>query len=49
ELLALEERIGDVSTGLSEDMIHKFMKQRFFMSLMTESSSDLEPCCICQV
>ncbi|KAK2380611.1 RING/U-box superfamily protein [Trifolium repens] len=48
ELLALEERIGDVSTGLSEDMINKFMKQRFHMSLMTESSSDLEPCCICQ-
>lgn len=48
ELLALEERIGDVSTGLSEDIINKLMKQRFYMSLMTESSSDLEPCCICQ-
>ncbi|CAK8577477.1 unnamed protein product [Lathyrus sativus] len=48
ELLALGERIGDVSTGLNEDIIHKLMKQRFFTSLMTESSSDLEPCCICQ-
>ncbi|XP_027345785.1 E3 ubiquitin-protein ligase MBR2 isoform X2 [Abrus precatorius] len=48
ELLALEERIGDVSTGLSEDTIVKLMKQRLFMSVMTESSTDLEPCCICQ-
>ncbi|QCD83271.1 E3 ubiquitin-protein ligase [Vigna unguiculata] len=44
ELLALEERIGDVSTGLSEDVIVKLMKQR----LMTQSSTVLEPCSICQ-
>lgn len=49
ELLALEERIGDVSTGLSEDNIVKLMKQRIYTSVMTESPSDLEPCCICQV
>lgn len=48
ELLALEERIGDVSTGLSEDIIAKLMKQRIHVSFMTESSSELEPCCICQ-
>ncbi|KAF7810981.1 E3 ubiquitin-protein ligase MBR2 isoform X2 [Senna tora] len=48
ELLALEERIGDVNTGLSEDSIMKLMKRRLFMSVMTESSMDLEPCCICQ-
>ncbi|KAI4295665.1 hypothetical protein L6164_035684 [Bauhinia variegata] len=48
ELLALEERIGDVSTGLSEDIIMKVMKQRIHVSLMTDSSTDLEPCCICQ-
>ncbi|XP_012087508.1 E3 ubiquitin-protein ligase MBR2 isoform X2 [Jatropha curcas] len=48
ELLALEERIGDVSTGLSEGTIFKLMKQQKYMSMMTESPADLEPCCICQ-
>ncbi|XP_015940183.1 E3 ubiquitin-protein ligase MBR2-like [Arachis duranensis] len=48
ELLALEERIGDVSTGLSKDVIIKSMKQQIYMSVMAESSTDLEPCCICQ-
>ncbi|CAL0331316.1 unnamed protein product [Lupinus luteus] len=48
ELLALEERIGDVNTGLCEDVIINLMKQRIYMSFMTESSTDLEPCCICQ-
>ncbi|XLR44248.1 hypothetical protein S83_028908, partial [Arachis hypogaea] len=48
ELLALEERIGDVSTGLSKDVIIKSMKQQIYMSVMVESSTDLEPCCICQ-
>ncbi|XLR50322.1 hypothetical protein HN51_001002 [Arachis hypogaea] len=49
ELLALEERIGDVSTGLSEDVIMKSIKQQIYMSVMAESSTDLEPCCICQL
>ncbi|KAL4396581.1 hypothetical protein AHAS_Ahas01G0106200 [Arachis hypogaea] len=49
ELLALEERIGDVSTGLSEDVIMKSMKQQIYMSVMVDSSTDLEPCCICQL
>ncbi|KAK8263181.1 hypothetical protein V6Z11_D12G024400 [Gossypium hirsutum] len=48
ELLALEERIGDVSTGLSEEMILKLMEQRKHSSTSTESQQDLEPCCICQ-
>ncbi|KAI4298472.1 hypothetical protein L6164_032026 [Bauhinia variegata] len=48
ELLALEEHIGDVNTGLSEDIIMKVMKQRIYVSLMTDCSTDLEPCCICQ-
>ncbi|KAJ7967472.1 E3 ubiquitin-protein ligase MBR2 [Quillaja saponaria] len=48
ELLALEERMGDVSTGLSEEMIMKLMKQQVYVSVMTESPPDLEPCCICQ-
>ncbi|KAJ4716295.1 E3 ubiquitin-protein ligase MBR2-like [Melia azedarach] len=48
ELLALEERIGDVSTGLSEEMIMKIMKQKKYIFIEIESPSDQEPCCICQ-
>ncbi|XP_024980398.1 E3 ubiquitin-protein ligase MBR2-like isoform X2 [Cynara cardunculus var. scolymus] len=43
ELLALEERIGDVKTGLKEEVILKSMKQRKHVS-----TSNLEPCCICR-
>ncbi|CAA6672559.1 unnamed protein product [Spirodela intermedia] len=32
ELLALEERIGNVSTGLGEDTVHKNLKQRKYVS-----------------
>ncbi|XVE66815.1 hypothetical protein DITRI_Ditri08aG0109800 [Diplodiscus trichospermus] len=46
ELLALEERIGDVSTGLSEETVVKLMKQQKYSSSTTEQES--EPCCICQ-
>ena len=49
ELLALEERIGDVSTGLSEETILKLLKQEKHVPPRTESPADLEPCCICQV
>lgn len=45
----MEERIGDVSTGLSEDSISKLMKQRQFVTVAPDSPLDLEPCCICQV
>nr|GMD84287.1 E3 ubiquitin-protein ligase MBR2-like [Ipomoea batatas] len=49
ELLALEERIGNVNTGLSEESILKVMKQRKYESTRCGGlSSDLEPCCICQ-
>ncbi|KAL9415174.1 hypothetical protein AB3S75_043451 [Citrus x aurantiifolia] len=48
ELLALEERIGDVSTGLNEETIMKIMKQKRYTSLEIEIPSDEEPCCICQ-
>ncbi|KAJ6896408.1 E3 ubiquitin-protein ligase MBR2 [Populus alba x Populus x berolinensis] len=48
ELLALEERIGDVSTGLSRETILKLMKQQKHVPVSTESPADLEPCCICQ-
>ncbi|GJX61954.1 hypothetical protein Tco_0294854, partial [Tanacetum coccineum] len=37
ELLALEERIGDVKTGLTEDVILKSMKQRKHMLFMGSS------------
>ncbi|XP_076934904.1 E3 ubiquitin-protein ligase MBR2-like [Bidens hawaiensis] len=48
ELLALEERIGDVNTGLSEEVILKSMKQRKHIALMAILTQKLEPCCICQ-
>ncbi|GMI83667.1 MED25 BINDING RING-H2 PROTEIN 1 [Hibiscus trionum] len=48
ELLALEESIGDVSTGLNEETIRKLMKQKKYSSTATESTQELEPCCICQ-
>ncbi|XP_010530763.1 PREDICTED: E3 ubiquitin-protein ligase MBR2 [Tarenaya hassleriana] len=48
ELLALEERIGDVSTGLTEEVILKTMKQHKYTTLPAESQQDSEPCCICQ-
>ncbi|XP_039065738.1 E3 ubiquitin-protein ligase MBR2-like [Hibiscus syriacus] len=48
ELLALEEQIGDVSTGLNEEAILKSMKQKKYSSTAPESTQELEPCCICQ-
>ncbi|CAN8276230.1 unnamed protein product [Cochlearia groenlandica] len=51
ELLALGERIGDVSTGLSEEVIMKAMKQHKHTSSSSsavESHQDKEPCCVCQ-
>ncbi|XP_061343173.1 probable E3 ubiquitin-protein ligase RHG1A isoform X2 [Gastrolobium bilobum] len=47
ELLALEERIGNVSTGLSEETVLKLLKQKKY-SIETESQLDAEPCCVCQ-
>ncbi|XP_010540364.1 PREDICTED: probable E3 ubiquitin-protein ligase RHG1A isoform X2 [Tarenaya hassleriana] len=47
ELLALEERIGDVCTGLSEETISNRLKQRKFES-SSRSSQEVEPCCVCQ-
>ncbi|GMJ03518.1 MED25 BINDING RING-H2 PROTEIN 1 [Hibiscus trionum] len=48
ELLALEEQIGDVSTGLNEETILKLMKQYKYSSITTEPVQESEPCCICQ-
>ncbi|KAL3614224.1 hypothetical protein CASFOL_042298 [Castilleja foliolosa] len=46
ELLALEDRIGNVSTGLSEERIRGSLKNRKFESLFV--LPNLEPCCVCQ-
>ncbi|XP_058081684.1 probable E3 ubiquitin-protein ligase HIP1 isoform X2 [Magnolia sinica] len=49
ELLALEERIGNVSTGLSGETVLKCLKQRKYVAFATEATAqEVEPCCICQ-
>ncbi|XP_039055654.1 probable E3 ubiquitin-protein ligase RHG1A [Hibiscus syriacus] len=47
ELLALEERIGYVSTGLNEETISNRLKRRK-NSKALESQTEAEPCCVCQ-
>lgn len=47
ELLALEERIGNVSTGLSEEIIINQLRQQKY-SIAVCSLLEAEPCCICQ-
>ncbi|KAG2314450.1 hypothetical protein Bca4012_065133 [Brassica carinata] len=47
ELLSLEERIGDVCTGLKEETISNRLKQRKYSS-GTKSTQEGEPCCVCQ-
>ncbi|KHG28620.1 E3 ubiquitin ligase BIG BROTHER-related [Gossypium arboreum] len=47
ELLALEERIGNVNTGLSEEMISNQLKRRKYSSV-PETQLETEPCCVCQ-
>lgn len=44
----MEERIGNVSTGLGEDTILKLLKQKKY-SVETGSRLEAEPCCVCQV
>ena len=49
ELLALEERIGNVSTGLNEETIMKHLKQKkYSVDESGSSQSETEPCCVCQ-
>ncbi|XP_076940661.1 uncharacterized protein LOC143609928 isoform X2 [Bidens hawaiensis] len=48
ELLALEERIGDVKTGLTEEVISNSLKPRKHFSFMAIATQNNEPCCICQ-
>ncbi|XP_065847808.1 probable E3 ubiquitin-protein ligase RHG1A isoform X2 [Euphorbia lathyris] len=47
ELLALEERIGNVSTGLSEEIISKQLKMRKYAAVQ-RTEVETEPCCVCQ-
>lgn len=47
ELLALEERIGNVSTGLSEDLLSKCLTESVFFEL--ELFQEKETCVICLV
>ncbi|KAL1544289.1 RING-type E3 ubiquitin transferase [Salvia divinorum] len=46
ELLALQEQIGNVSTGLSEKKIQDSFKKRKHGAV--KASQVMEPCCICQ-
>lgn len=48
ELLALEERIGNVNTGLNEETIVARLKQKKHVNAV-ESQVEEEPCCVCQV
>ncbi|KAK3170517.1 hypothetical protein Dsin_032726 [Dipteronia sinensis] len=48
ELLALEERIGDVKIGLTVESIMTLLKQKKYMATEIETPSNQEPCCVCQ-
>ncbi|KAG0470623.1 hypothetical protein HPP92_017323 [Vanilla planifolia] len=50
ELLALEDRIGYVSTGLAEDTILKNLRQHkhSLFNMDKVASAENEPCCICR-
>lgn len=48
ELLALEESIGNVNTGLSEETILQLINQRKYEVVKLDTLSNMEPCCICQ-
>lgn len=50
ELLALEERIGNVCTGLGEETIASHLKQKKYMGgSKTNDPIETEPCSICRV
>ncbi|GFP83932.1 E3 ubiquitin-protein ligase mbr2 [Phtheirospermum japonicum] len=48
ELLALEERIGNVCTGLNEETIMSRLKQHKYIKTGTENEAETEPCSICR-
>ncbi|KAK1395812.1 E3 ubiquitin-protein like [Heracleum sosnowskyi] len=47
ELLALEDRIGYVNTGLTENAMKKCLKKRKYKAA-SANQKESEPCCICQ-
>lgn len=48
ELLALEESIGDVNTGLGEETILNLLKEKKYLSMAMKTKILDEPCCVCQ-
>lgn len=48
ELLALEERIGSVCTGLTEENIMSRLKQQKFLNTKPANELETEPCSICR-
>ncbi|XP_050366813.1 probable E3 ubiquitin-protein ligase RHG1A isoform X2 [Argentina anserina] len=48
ELLALEERIGNVNTGLSEEIISNRLKHKKYVAMESQAETETEPCCVCQ-
>ncbi|KAK4434389.1 putative E3 ubiquitin-protein ligase RHG1A [Sesamum alatum] len=48
ELLALEERIGNVCTGLTEETIMSRLKQQKYVGKRADDQSETEPCSICR-
>ena len=49
ELLALEERIGNVCTGLSEETVTSRLKRRKYLGGKAKNAAEMEPCSICRV
>jgi hypothetical protein len=52
EILALEDRIGNVSTGVTDDVANKHLKQARFSSKAGNTSfpeEEISKCTICQV
>ncbi|THG08071.1 hypothetical protein TEA_007889 [Camellia sinensis var. sinensis] len=47
-LLALEDQIGNMSTGLSEEAILAAVRQHCYLSMKLGPPVEEEPCCICQ-
>ncbi|GMH23238.1 hypothetical protein Nepgr_025081 [Nepenthes gracilis] len=48
ELLSLEERIGNVCTGLNEETVLSRMQQYKYISTMRDVQTEVELCCICR-
>ncbi|WRX10408.1 zinc finger protein [Theobroma cacao] len=48
ELLELEEQMGSVCTGLSDEAIMANLRRRKYLSITTGPTVEAEPCCICQ-